>query len=44
MVSINDLPLVVLGVLVLAGMGFLLWALYRMTWEAHANSRTRRSR
>lgn len=39
MVSLNELPMVALGIVVAAGVGFLLWTLYHLTWEAHPNSR-----
>ncbi|MGA7524409.1 MAG: hypothetical protein WBW84_18295 [Acidobacteriaceae bacterium] len=42
--SLKQLPLLALGVLVSVGLGFLLWTLYHLAWEAHANSRARRSR
>jgi len=44
MVSFKELPLLVLGVLVSAGVGFLFWTLYHLSWEAHASNRTRRTR
>jgi hypothetical protein len=44
MVSLNELPLLALGVVVSVGLGFLFWTLYHLTWEGHANTRTRRSR
>lgn len=44
MVFLRELPLLVLGVVVSAGLGFLLWALYRLACEAHPPKTTRRSR
>ncbi|HEX3985768.1 MAG TPA: hypothetical protein VHX13_04080 [Acidobacteriaceae bacterium] len=41
--SLNELPLLALGLVVSVGMGFLLWALYHLAGEAHHN-RTRGSR
>lgn len=43
MLFVRDLPLVALGVVVLAGVGFLFWTLFHLAWEARANN-TRRSR
>lgn len=44
MVSLNSLPLLTLGIVVVAGVGFLLWTLYHLAWEARASRTTRRSR
>ena len=44
MVSLNELPLLALGVVVSAGVGFLFWALYHLASEAHATSMSRRER
>lgn len=44
MVSLNELPLLVLGVVVSAGVGFLFWTLYHLAMEAYATSAGRRDR
>lgn len=44
MVSLDELPLLVLGVVVSAGVGFLFWTLYHLAMEAHATSTSRRNR
>lgn len=44
MVSLNELPLLALGALVSAGLGFLFWMLCHLTGEANSRSRARRSR
>lgn len=44
MVSLNDVPLLALGVVVSAGLGFLFWTLYHLATEAHATNTSRRER
>jgi hypothetical protein len=44
MVSLNSLPLLALGVVISAGLGFLFWALYHLAGEAQATSTSRRGR
>lgn len=44
MVSLNDLPLLALGLVISAGVGFLFWALYHLAWEGHTTRTSRRSR
>jgi len=42
MVPLKDLPLLALGIVVSAGVGFLFWTLYHLAKDAHTSSLSRR--
>jgi hypothetical protein len=44
MMALDELPALALGIVVTAGVGFLIWALYHLALETHPTGTDRRSR